>query len=193
VQTQATCISKHLKNTKEQLKNIGEMPKGNCIAECMANFTKIYRGGGQMDKDNFKRLFYNSVSGRKEWETVVGAAIDVCISESEFHIFSLISNRIKKDVFIAMSKSAEFQQAANQKKSFEGEILCHPITGYVIGCMNTEMFKRCPNMTQSVECNALKSYASDCHLSFKYTATSTSGGKTESKSEAQVEGQLEAR
>jgi hypothetical protein len=53
------------------------------------------------------------------------------------------------------------------KPSFEGEIICHPITGYVLGCINTEMFKRCPNMTESVECNQLQQYSHNCHISFR--------------------------
>lgn len=64
--------------------------------------------------------------------------------------------------------SAQFREAMALKSSFEGEIICHPVAGYVLGCINTELFKKCPNMTQSVECNALQQYSNNCHVNIKY-------------------------
>lgn len=141
------------------------MPKGNCVSECIANTTKIYRGNGLVDRINLARIFFNAVSGEKEWGAIVEIAVDVCINESEF-IPQLISLRC--NLLSARLKADELRQTANMKASFAGEIICHPISGYLLGCMNTELFKRCPNMTQSVECNALQQYSVNCHISVKY-------------------------
>lgn len=144
------------------------MPKGNCVSECIANFTNIYRGNGLVDRINLARIFFNSVSGEKEWGEIVGSAVDTCINESEFAIKTLIKTFIVPHRIPARQKADELRQSANMKASFAGEIICHPISGYLLGCMNTELFKRCPNMTQSVECNALQQYSSTCHISIIY-------------------------
>lgn len=65
------------------------MPKGNCVAECIANLTKIYRGNGLVDKTYLARSFLNAVSGDKEWSGLVSSAIDVCMAESEFWVQTL--------------------------------------------------------------------------------------------------------
>lgn len=79
------CHMNFSKNTERQVKELGtsDMPKGNCVSECIANHTKIYRGNGYFDRTNLKRLFLNSVSGEKEWSNIVSNAADMCISESK--------------------------------------------------------------------------------------------------------------
>lgn len=74
------------------------VPKGNCVVECIANQTKIYRGRGFIDRANLARLFYNAVSGDREWGGIVSSSIDICMSESEccsedfFSTFSYFCN-----------------------------------------------------------------------------------------------------
>lgn len=146
------------------------MPKGNCVAECIANLTKIYRGNGFLDGVSLMRLFLNSVSGDREMGDIVANAVNICMNESEkrekFFVFS-------SDIFLrsasARTLAKEIFQAASMKATFAGEVLCHPISGYVLGCVNTEVFRRCPNMTESVECSALKNYSSTCHISSRYS------------------------
>ena len=53
--------------------------------------------------------------------------------------------------------------------TFSGEIICHPISGYIFGCLQTELFRKCPNMTESTECEALQQYANECHIGVKYS------------------------
>lgn len=60
-------------------------------------------------------------------------------------------------------------KAKASSATFSGEIICHPISGYVFGCLQTELFRRCPNMTESAECEALQQYASECHIGVNYT------------------------
>lgn len=165
------CIANFSKNTQRQLQDSqgSEMPKGNCVSECIANQTKIYRGNGLIDRIHLARIFLNSVSGDREWGDIVASSVDVCINESRLnYILSKIPFRFVYCNILARVKAEELRQSANMKASFVGEILCHPISGYLLGCLNTELFKRCPNMTQSVECNALQQYTASCHIPVKY-------------------------
>lgn len=85
------CIANFSKNTERQQKDIqaNEMPKGNCVSECIANLTKIYRGNGLVDRINLARIFFNAVSGEREWGDAVGTAVDICINESESSLASI--------------------------------------------------------------------------------------------------------
>lgn len=71
--------------TQRQSQNIttGGIPKGNCVAECVANQTKIYRGNGFIDRIQLTRLYLNAVSGNRIWGDIINSAIDICFSESE--------------------------------------------------------------------------------------------------------------
>lgn len=83
VGTVEICIANYSKNSQRQLEEKNEMPKGNCVAECIANLTKIYRGNGIIDAANLARLFLNSVSGDREMGDLVGSAVNICLNESE--------------------------------------------------------------------------------------------------------------
>lgn len=76
-------------------------------------------------------------------------------------------NLVSFVLFKVILKKEEMRQSALMAASFDGEVICHPISGYVFGCMNTELFKRCPNMTQSEGCEALRTYSESCHISVK--------------------------
>jgi hypothetical protein len=79
------CQASYLKNSQRQLENVESngVPKGNCIAECIANRTQIYRGKGMVDRNSLLRIFLNSVIGFREWEGIVSNAVNMCINESE--------------------------------------------------------------------------------------------------------------
>lgn len=68
-----------------QLKDLppNETPKGNCMAECIANRTQIYRGNGLIDRVFLLRIFLNAVSGMREWEGIVANTVNMCLNESE--------------------------------------------------------------------------------------------------------------
>jgi hypothetical protein len=163
-----TCQTSFLKNSQKQLENVqpNGVPKGNCMAECIANRTQIYRGNGIIDRNSLLRIFLNSVIGLREWEGIVTNTVNMCINESKStslrSLFALIIH------FAARVKANELREGAMMKGSFPGEVICHPISGYLLGCMNTELFYRCPNMTSSVECDGLREYASSCHIPVKY-------------------------
>lgn len=167
-------MTNYSQNTQRQLETMhpnSTMPKGNCVSECIANQTKVYHGNGLIDRTNLARLFLNAVSGNKEWGAIVSSSIDICTKESKFQIGSRVKSErhcvILSILFKVWLKINEMKESALMKPSFEGEVICHPISGYVFGCMNTELFKRCPNMTQSDSCSALQSYSENCHISVK--------------------------
>lgn len=54
------------------------------------------------------------------------------------------------------------------RSTFPGEILCHPQSGFMLGCLDTELFKRCPNLTQTSECQSLQQYSQTCFLTPRY-------------------------
>ncbi|CRL08237.1 CLUMA_CG020862, isoform A [Clunio marinus] len=145
------CNANFSSNTQQQQQTIqnNQMPKGDCVSECITNSTKIYRGNGMIDRIHLARLLLNSVSGNREWSLIITNSIAVCINET----------RIKAD---------EFRQVTSMRPSFPNEILCHPISGYLLGCINTEMFRRCKNIAQSSDCSNLQKYAENCHISMKY-------------------------
>jgi len=59
------------------------MPKGNCVAECLANRTQLYRGNGFLDRNNIMRFFLNAVNGDKEWEGIIASTVTTCMNESK--------------------------------------------------------------------------------------------------------------
>lgn len=81
------CMTNYSRNTQRQLESMMDdnstVPKGNCVVECIANQTKIYRGNGFIDRANLARLFYNAVSGNREWGGIVSSSIDICMNEGK--------------------------------------------------------------------------------------------------------------
>lgn len=79
-----SCLGKYSKNTQRQLQDLqpGDSPKGNCVLECIANQTKIYKGRGLIDTITLKRIFMNSVSGNRDWGNIVARSVDLCVNES---------------------------------------------------------------------------------------------------------------
>lgn len=54
------------------------------------------------------------------------------------------------------------------RTTFPDEILCHPQSGFLLGCLDTELFKRCPNLTQTSDCQMLQQYTQNCFLTPLY-------------------------
>lgn len=155
-----------MKNTKNQLKDLDQnaAPKGDCVLECVANQTKIYKGNGIIDHVTLKRFFMNSVSGNREWGNIVARAVDLCVNESTCN--SKLTKILINFSFPARIMYKNFN--VSRSKSFDGEIICHPISGYIFGCLQTEIFVKCTNFTASADCDALQQYAMGCHLGFNY-------------------------
>lgn len=86
--TTLACIANYSRNNQQQLQNVqaNDLPKGNCISECIANQTKLYRGSGLIDRIKLARLFLNSVSGDREWGDIVASTVNMCINESTFNL-----------------------------------------------------------------------------------------------------------
>lgn len=76
----------------------------------------------------------------------------------------------------------EIRTGATAEISFPGERICHPVSGFILGCIDAEMFKvcwktqinklitfiysfqNCPTLQPSTECSQLQSYAQNCFI-----------------------------
>ena len=68
----------------------------------------------------------------------------------------------------ASKKADELRAVAALRTTFPGEILCHPQSGFMLGCLDTELFKRCPSLTQTSDCLLLRDYSQNCFLTPRY-------------------------
>jgi hypothetical protein len=84
-----TCLARFGPNTKLQLQDLrpGDQPKGNCVIECIANDTKVYKGNGAIDNVRLKQIYMNSVSGIRRWGNIVAEAVDLCVNESKLNFY----------------------------------------------------------------------------------------------------------
>jgi hypothetical protein len=46
-------------------------------------------------------------------------------------------------------------------------INCHPISNFVLSCVESEIFQRCPNLKPDPECTALQTYSKNCQINHK--------------------------
>jgi hypothetical protein len=102
-----------------------------CIGECVMNATSLY-SNGMIEKDGFKKYVMKNVMGDSKWETLFSNMVDKCA-----------------DMAAALSK--EFADAAALPPSFDGEMVCHPISGYMMKCLSQELFKSCPDKMSKFE------------------------------------------
>ncbi|XP_021695486.1 general odorant-binding protein 67 [Aedes aegypti] len=139
------CYQKYGDQTKKQMKLEG-VPRGCCIAECGLNATGLY-SNGMIKRDDMTKMFMDSVKDMPEWQMLVRDTLDECFKMAE-------------------SKMDEIQAGAMLEPSFEGEKICHPISGTILRCMGMNLFVKCPAgvYNESDECNQLKEYSKMCPI-----------------------------
>lgn len=117
-----------------------------CIAECGLNATGLY-SNGMIKRDDMTKMFMDSVKDMPEWQMLVRDTLDECFKMAE-------------------SKMDEIQAGAMLEPSFEGEKICHPISGTILRCMGMNLFVKCPAgvYNESDECNQLKEYSKMCPI-----------------------------
>nr|XP_040224657.2 uncharacterized protein LOC120950581 [Anopheles coluzzii] len=139
-----TCHSKWIGQTKRQMAMEG-IPRGCCVAECVMNSTSLY-SNGKIDREALTKLYLDSTkSMAPEWNKITLDAIDGCFK-------------------MADSIKDEIEAGAKLTPSFDGEQICHPISGTILACMGMTLFAECPAklFTVNDDCNKLKSYHSKC-------------------------------
>ncbi|XP_041768820.1 uncharacterized protein LOC121591848 [Anopheles merus] len=139
------CYKKYGEQTKKQLQMDG-IPRGCCIAECAMNATNMY-AEGMLKRDDLSKMFMDAVKGKPEWMSLVRDATNACFE-------------------LAEKKMDEIEAGAKLEPSFEGEKICHPISGTILRCMGMMMFAQCPASVFNVNenCNKLREYGSICPM-----------------------------
>ncbi|KFB40311.1 AGAP007287-PA-like protein [Anopheles sinensis] len=138
------CHSKWISQTKRQMAIEG-IPRGCCVAECVMNSTKLY-SNGKIDREALTKLYLDSAKPMPpEWKQIALDSIDACFK-------------------MADSMKDEIDAGAVLKPAFEGEQICHPISGTILACMGMTLFAKCPArlFTVNADCNKLKKYHSQC-------------------------------
>uniref|UniRef100_A0AAG5DBP5 OBP47-like domain-containing protein n=1 Tax=Anopheles atroparvus TaxID=41427 RepID=A0AAG5DBP5_ANOAO len=138
------CHSKWIGQTKRQMAMEGT-PRGCCVAECVMNSTKLY-ANGKIDRAALTKLYLDSAKPMApEWKQITLDAIDGC--------FQLVD-----------AQREEIEAGAKLTPAFEGEQICHPISGTILACMGMTLFADCPAklFTVSADCSKLKDYHSRC-------------------------------
>ncbi|EAT37338.1 AAEL010662-PA [Aedes aegypti] len=140
----ADCHQKYGEQTMKQMKLEGT-PRGCCIAECQLNATGLY-ADGMIKRDEMTTMFMDSVKDTPEWQPMVRDLLDECFRQAEAN----------KDIIAA---------GAMLEPSFEGEKICHPISGAIMRCMNKNLFLMCPkeSFTEGPECTQLMDYFKMCN------------------------------
>lgn len=96
-----------------------------CIGDCITNRLGVNpNGDGNLDRPALEKLLTGALTD-DTFKGTVAAAIKTC--------FEMVD-----------SKKDEFNEAFALKPSFEGEKICHPISGQVLNCVHNEMFLNCP-------------------------------------------------
>uniref|UniRef100_A0A182UIH1 OBP47-like domain-containing protein n=1 Tax=Anopheles melas TaxID=34690 RepID=A0A182UIH1_9DIPT len=131
------CYKKYGEQTKKQLQMDG-IPRGCCIAECAMNATNMY-ADGMLKRDDLSKMFMDAVKDKPEWMSLVRDATNACFE-------------------LAEKKMDEIEAGAKLEPSFEGEKICHPISGTILRCMGMMMFAQCPASVFNVNenCNKLR-------------------------------------
>nr|4IJ7_A Chain A, Odorant binding protein-8 [Anopheles gambiae]4IJ7_B Chain B, Odorant binding protein-8 [Anopheles gambiae]4KYN_A Chain A, Odorant binding protein-8 [Anopheles gambiae]4KYN_B Chain B, Odorant binding protein-8 [Anopheles gambiae]4KYN_C Chain C, Odorant binding protein-8 [Anopheles gambiae]4KYN_D Chain D, Odorant binding protein-8 [Anopheles gambiae] len=139
------CYKKYGEQTKKQLQMDG-IPRGCCIAECAMNATNMY-ADGMLKRDDLSKMFMDAVKDKPEWMSLVRDATNACFE-------------------LAEKKMDEIEAGAKLEPSFEGEKICHPISGTILRCMGMMMFAQCPASVFNVNenCNKLREYGSICPM-----------------------------
>lgn len=82
---------------------------------------------GKIDRTSFKNYLLKSLDkDASDWKDTLVAAVDKCFQ-------------------VADTKETEWQQAFALPPGFDGDKVCHPISGETLGCVMNEMFLTCPD------------------------------------------------
>uniref|UniRef100_A0A336MYG6 CSON009644 protein n=1 Tax=Culicoides sonorensis TaxID=179676 RepID=A0A336MYG6_CULSO len=142
-------ISECLTKYGDMQKRINELPgprRGCCIGDCITEKMGVNpTGDGNIDRDGLRKKLVEYLKGDTTFADTFNTAIDKCFA-------------------IVDTKADEYKAAFELKPAFEGEKICHPISGKTLGCISNEIFLNCPAgvWKASDECDAIKAYVQRC-------------------------------
>ncbi|XP_055630201.1 general odorant-binding protein 68-like [Toxorhynchites rutilus septentrionalis] len=139
------CFQKWGEQTKRQSRMEG-IPRGCCVAECAMNATKLLTGG-KINRKEMKKIFLASANSTPQWKPIVKKTLEECLKQAD-------------------GNKEEIEAGAKLLPSYEGEKICHPISGNILRCMRMKLFTKCPAgiFRGGSDCDQLKQYHAACPL-----------------------------
>jgi hypothetical protein len=118
-------------------------PLGCCMSECVMNTTGIMVNG-KLDKAAAVKYMTERLTGDAEAIRVATAAVDYCEKESN-------------------NKKSDFEEMSKIPVP-AGEKVCNMMSGFMIGCVNGQVFKNCPKdkYGASAACDGIKGFVDKC-------------------------------
>ncbi|XP_053675385.1 general odorant-binding protein 67-like [Anopheles nili] len=144
-----TCFEKFPIDQTADNKNSGNVPKTDCMSECILNSTGIYNRRGDLDEKKLASVFTDSLPTNSPWLGVVRKAVTDCAAK-------------------AAKKDKEFGKAvAEQKKTPGNGPVCNPEASYLVDCIHTTVFSDCPSTLRSTtaECDSVWKFLKNCPFS----------------------------
>lgn len=102
------------------------------------------KGDGNLNRSELKVKLQEQLKGDETWITTLNNAFDNCFAIGNIILLYNLEKKLSFLFYLADSKVAEYQAAFALKPAFEGEKICHPISGKTLGCISNEMFINCP-------------------------------------------------
>ncbi|XP_063696441.1 general odorant-binding protein 66-like [Culicoides brevitarsis] len=144
------CRDTYLEMQKKK-NNLPGLPRGCCLGDCMLERMGFNpKGDGNIDLKGLKEYIMNMTNNQPIWAETMAKSINTCYAMAE-------------------SRADEFKTGYEHKPSFEGEKMCHPISGRVLSCMTNERFINCPSSVwkTSENCVAIKTFVEKCEVPHK--------------------------
>lgn len=135
-------------------------PRGNsCVIECYMNQTGIYKNGA-LDKATAVTVLGKSLDA--PLKKTLTAAIDSCLA-----IQKSFEEKFKSG---AGPKASGEKNGKSQKGPKSGEPKCNRSIGFLVRCVEMEMYKNCPadKKVASEDCTALTTYMDKCSFGKKH-------------------------
>lgn len=78
---------------------------------------------------------------------------------------SLLNHTLANKTFPAGTKEADFKTVAAMPAG-PGEKICHPMSGFMMGCVTGQVYKNCPadKYTVNKECDEIKAHVDKCGM-----------------------------
>ncbi|XP_055686050.1 uncharacterized protein LOC129791738 [Lutzomyia longipalpis] len=102
-----------------------------------------------MDMTDISKYFTDRVQYNAAWNDTLVDALEHCVRDTH-------------------SKLPGFRAIANMPPTQSGRKFCNPMAGYLMGCLHSYLFQKCPESlwTNSQECRDVMAYQERCPMPF---------------------------
>uniref|UniRef100_A0A336MLH1 CSON002761 protein n=1 Tax=Culicoides sonorensis TaxID=179676 RepID=A0A336MLH1_CULSO len=126
-------------------------PRGCCIGDCILERMGFNpKSDGNIDFEGLRSSILDITKGDPLWSETVSKAIYACYTMAE-------------------TRAQEFNTVYTSKPAFEGEKMCHPVSGRVLSCITNEKFINCPTSVWKGTdgCEKIKTFVQRCEAPTK--------------------------